>query len=57
MLPQEALLEFNDLYKKNFGKELSPDSLDQTANAFFNLIKLLSNLPKPEQEGLLVPNK
>lgn len=40
MLPEKAIQEFKELYKKRFGKELSDQEASYRANNLFNLYKV-----------------
>lgn len=51
MLPDEAIKEFQVLYKQTFKKDLSFDLARERANKIFQLFKIIAepiNLPKEE---------
>lgn len=45
MLPQQAIQEFKELYKKRYGVELSDEEASGRANRLFNLYKV-TYMPK-----------
>lgn len=51
MLPQKAIQEFKELYKKRFGVELSDTEASFRANNLFKLYKIVY-MGEPSVEGL-----
>lgn len=59
MLPDEAVKEFQDLYKQTFKKDLSFDMARERANKIFQLFKIIArpiNLSKEEYKYELSAN-
>jgi len=55
MLPNKAIQEFKELYKKRFGQELSDQEASYRANNLFNLYKV-TYMPESIMESEF-PNK
>ena len=45
MLPDEAIVEFKELYREHFGVELSDVEARIKAHALFNFVKAVYGLP------------
>ena len=50
MLPEEAVAEFKEIYKKEFGETLSDKDARNEAEAFFELMRIIAR-PIPEESA------
>jgi hypothetical protein len=61
MLPQQAIQEFKELYKKRYGVELSDQEASHRANNLFNLYKVTympDSIIEPElHKKVIIKNK
>lgn len=50
LLPKEALIEFKQIYKEEFGVELLDEEAVKKATAVLNLVKVLAKKPVLQKE-------
>ena len=50
MLPEEAVAEFKEIYKKEFGQVLSDKDARDEAESFFELMRIIAR-PIPEESA------
>ncbi|MBI5452866.1 hypothetical protein HY945_05390 [Candidatus Gottesmanbacteria bacterium] len=50
LLPQEALIEFKQIYKEEFGVELPDEEAVKKATAVLNIVKVLAKKPVLQKE-------
>ncbi len=51
LLPQEALIEFKQIYKEEFGVELPDEGAVKKATAILNIFKVLAKKPIAAKGG------
>ena len=50
-LPREAIEEFKEIYKKEFGEELPDDETSQKANNLIELFQIIAEVERPENSS------